>query len=112
MDISLTGLLSATEGYTHDKRFIGPIKDKTEQEIEALVPEGSDVITTEDLCFTLQETAFAMLVEITERAMAHVGSADVLIVGGVGCELKWLMGGVRTGTDNLFDVQVTSDYRI
>jgi N6-L-threonylcarbamoyladenine synthase len=44
------------------------------------------VITTEDLCFTLQETAFAMLVEITERAMAHVGSADVLIVGGVGCE--------------------------
>jgi tRNA A37 threonylcarbamoyltransferase TsaD len=26
------------------------------------------------------------LVEITERAMAHVGSADVLIVGGVGCE--------------------------
>ena len=100
MDISLTGLLSATEGYTHDKRFIGPIKDKTEQEIEALVPEGSDVITTEDLCFTLQETAFAMLVEITERAMAHVGSADVLIVGGVGCELSWLLS-TMTGSDDL-----------
>ena len=26
-----------------------------------------------------------MLVEITERAMAHVGSKEVLIVGGVGC---------------------------
>lgn len=26
-----------------------------------------------------------MLVEITERAMAHCGTVDVLIVGGVGC---------------------------
>jgi N6-L-threonylcarbamoyladenine synthase len=86
MDISLTGLLSATEGYTHDKRFIGPLASKTPEEQQKYEEEGQDVITTEDLCFTLQETAFAMLVEITERAMAHVGSADVLIVGGVGCE--------------------------
>lgn len=33
----------------------------------------------------LQETVFAMLVEITERAMAHCDKKDVLIVGGVGC---------------------------
>ena len=26
-----------------------------------------------------------MLVEITERAIAHCGSTEVLIVGGVGC---------------------------
>ena len=44
----------------------------------------NDTITPADLCF-LQETAFAMLVEITERAMAHIGSKEVLIVGGVGC---------------------------
>jgi N6-L-threonylcarbamoyladenine synthase len=87
MDISLTGLLSATEGYTKDKRFIGHLADKSEEEIARLTSQD-DVITTEDLCFTLQETAFAMLVEITERAMAHVGSADVLIVGGVGCEFS------------------------
>ncbi|KAL0220307.1 hypothetical protein RCL1_000161 [Eukaryota sp. TZLM3-RCL] len=42
-------------------------------------------ITPEDVCFSLQETVFAMLVEVTERAMAHVGSSEVLIVGGVGC---------------------------
>ena len=36
----------------------------------------------------IQETIFAMLVEITERAMAHVNSQDVLIVGGVGCNLR------------------------
>ena len=29
-----------------------------------------------------------MLIETTERAMAHCGSAEVLIVGGVGCNLR------------------------
>ena len=29
-----------------------------------------------------------MLVEITERAMAHCNTPDVLIVGGVGCNLR------------------------
>ena len=37
---------------------------------------------------SLQETIFAMLVEITERAMAHCNTSDVLIVGGVGCNLR------------------------
>jgi len=37
----------------------------------------------EDLCFSLQETCFAMLVEVTERAMAHVEKDEVLLGGGV-----------------------------
>jgi len=43
---------------------------------------------------TLQETVFAMLVEVTERAMAHCHSNEVLIVGGVGCNqrLQEMMG--------------------
>ena len=49
---------------------------------------ASGAVTPADLCFSLQETIFAMLVEITERAMAHVGAPDVLIVGGVGCNLR------------------------
>uniref|UniRef100_A0A3P9MPJ0 N(6)-L-threonylcarbamoyladenine synthase n=1 Tax=Oryzias latipes TaxID=8090 RepID=A0A3P9MPJ0_ORYLA len=49
---------------------------------------SADQCTPEDLCFSLQETVFAMLVEITERAMAHCGSQEVLIVGGVGCNLR------------------------
>ena len=53
-----------------------------------------ELITREDLCFSLQETVYAMLVEITERAMAHVGSNQVLIVGGVGSNerLQEMMG--------------------
>ncbi|KOS19044.1 tRNA N6-adenosine threonylcarbamoyltransferase [Escovopsis weberi] len=59
--------------------------------------------SAEDLCFSLQETIFAMLVEITERAMAHVGSSQVLIVGGVGCnerlqEMMGLMARERGGS--------------
>ena len=34
---------------------------------------------------SIQETVFAMLVEVTERAVAHSGKDEVLIGGGVGC---------------------------
>lgn len=37
----------------------------------------------EDICFSVQETAFAMLTEVTERAMAHTGKDEVLLGGGV-----------------------------
>jgi len=40
-------------------------------------------IPKEDIAFSLQETCFAMLVEITERALAHTGKEEVLLVGGV-----------------------------
>ena len=58
--------------------------------IEKAAPKvlKSGEYTPEDLCFSLQETVFSMLVEITERAMAHVGSNEVMIVGGVGCEFS------------------------
>jgi len=38
----------------------------------------------EDVAFSFQETAFAMLVEVTERALAYLGLDEVLLVGGVG----------------------------
>jgi N6-L-threonylcarbamoyladenine synthase/N6-L-threonylcarbamoyladenine synthase/protein kinase Bud32 len=37
----------------------------------------------EDLCHSIQETTFAMLTEVTERAMAHTGLEEVLLGGGV-----------------------------
>ena len=39
----------------------------------------------EDLAFSLQETAFAMLIEVAERAMAHTGKSELLLAGGVAC---------------------------
>ncbi|MFH1424239.1 MAG: bifunctional N(6)-L-threonylcarbamoyladenine synthase/serine/threonine protein kinase [archaeon] len=37
----------------------------------------------EDLCYSFQETAFAMLTEVTERAMAHTEKQELLVTGGV-----------------------------
>ena len=36
-----------------------------------------------DVCFSLQETMFAMLTEVVERALAHTGKEQVLLTGGV-----------------------------
>jgi len=37
----------------------------------------------EDLCFSVQEVAFSMLTEVTERALAHTEKPEVLLTGGV-----------------------------
>jgi len=42
----------------------------------------------EDLAFSLQEIAFAMLIEAAERALAHTGKNELLLGGGVGCNTR------------------------
>jgi len=37
----------------------------------------------EELCYSLQETAFSMVTEVTERALAHTEKKEVLLTGGV-----------------------------
>lgn len=37
----------------------------------------------EDVCYSIQETAFAMLAEATERAVAFCNKKELLVVGGV-----------------------------
>lgn len=59
MDISLSGLLTAAMKKYDSKEKI------------------------EDVCYSLQETAFSMLTEITERALSHTNKPEVMLVGGV-----------------------------
>jgi N6-L-threonylcarbamoyladenine synthase len=84
MDCSFSGILAS----------IDALATALEEDPDQKDSFTGEKITEEDLCFSLQETVFAMLVEITERAMAHVGSNQVLIVGGVGCNerLQDMMG--------------------
>ncbi|MFH1211862.1 MAG: tRNA (adenosine(37)-N6)-threonylcarbamoyltransferase complex transferase subunit TsaD, partial [Candidatus Woesearchaeota archaeon] len=42
----------------------------------------------EDLCYSVQETVFAMLVEVTERAMAQCDKKELLLGGGVACNKR------------------------
>jgi universal protein Kae1 len=60
MDISLSGLLTAATSLLH---------------------KGEDRL--EDLCYSLQEHAFSMITEVTERALAHTEKKEVLLTGGV-----------------------------
>ncbi|MFC2135136.1 bifunctional N(6)-L-threonylcarbamoyladenine synthase/serine/threonine protein kinase [Bacteroidota bacterium] len=43
---------------------------------------------TEDLCYSVQETAFAMLLEVAERAMAHCEKNELVLGGGVACNTR------------------------
>ncbi|EDQ91776.1 uncharacterized protein MONBRDRAFT_17603 [Monosiga brevicollis MX1] len=69
MDVSFSGILTYIEKSANELLAAGKC-------------------TPADLCYSLQEHLFAMLIEITERAMAHCGSEEVLIVGGVGCNKR------------------------
>lgn len=104
MDCSFSGILAAIESLAATLGLGGEEMAKKDEmstqntEINVAPIDGNaesaGPITRADLCFSLQETVFSMLVEITERAMAHVGSKEVLIVGGVGCNerLQEMMG--------------------
>jgi len=43
----------------------------------------------EDLAYSIQETVFAMLLEVAERAMAHTGKNELLLGGGVACNSRF-----------------------
>jgi universal protein Kae1 len=60
MDLSLSGLLTA-----------------------ALTAKQKENFSLEDVCFSLQENAFSMVTEVTERALAHTEKREVLLTGGV-----------------------------
>jgi bifunctional N6-L-threonylcarbamoyladenine synthase / protein kinase Bud32 len=63
MDFSFSGLTTAAQELT--KKFALP-----------------------DVCHSFQETAFAMLLEVTERAVAHTEKGEVLLAGGVGANSR------------------------
>ena len=80
MDVSFSGILTNIQEMVQGKKQKTKGKNTKEEEKKEY--------SQEDLCYSLQETIFAMLVEITERAMAHCNSDSVLLVGGVGCNVR------------------------
>jgi len=53
--------------------------------IRNLIEKGED---NGRVAYALQETIFAMLVEVTERALAHTGKKELLLGGGVACNTR------------------------
>ncbi len=64
MDLSFSGL------YSSAKRLLQSNKLNKEYFLE-------------DIAYSLQETSFSMLTEVTERALAHTRKEEVLLTGGV-----------------------------
>jgi N6-L-threonylcarbamoyladenine synthase len=62
-DVSFSGLLSAAKRLAERRMRVGKSID--------------------EVCYSLQETAFAMLTETMERAISFTGKKEVLVVGGV-----------------------------
>jgi universal protein Kae1 len=83
MDISLSGLLTAAVN---------------------LLKEGKHKL--ENLCYSLQETAFSMVTEVTERALAHTEKREVLLTGGVAANkrLQMMIKAVADEHDARFNV--------
>jgi universal protein Kae1 len=65
MDLSLSGLLTAAV---------------------TLLRKGECKLA--DLCYSLQENAFSMVTEVTERALAHTEKKEVLLTGGVAANTR------------------------
>jgi N6-L-threonylcarbamoyladenine synthase/protein kinase Bud32 len=83
MDLSLSGLLTAATTQFH---------------------KGDCCL--EDLCYSLQEHAFSMVTEVTERALAHTGKKEVLLTGGVAANkrLQQMLGVIAEEHDAKFNV--------
>jgi N6-L-threonylcarbamoyladenine synthase len=62
-DVSFSGLLSAAKRLAERRTRVGK--------------------NIHEVCYSLQETAFAMLTETIERAISFTGKKEVLVVGGV-----------------------------
>jgi N6-L-threonylcarbamoyladenine synthase len=74
MDIALSGILT-----------------NLKQKVESRSPRddsGEPKYSKEDLAYSMQETVFAMLVEVAERALAHTGKKELLLGGGVACNSR------------------------
>ena len=79
MDTSFSGML------THAQRLLANAKKEADGTIGSIC---------EDLCFSMQETGYASLCEVTERALALTGKKQVIVCGGV-AQNRRLQGMVR-----------------
>jgi N6-L-threonylcarbamoyladenine synthase len=80
-DVSFSGLLTASK---------------------LLLDRGS---TFSDVSYSIQETSFAMVTEVTERALAFTGKKEVMIVGGVAANRR--LSGMMTDMARRHSAAVT-----
>lgn len=104
LDIALGNMLDVFGRYAGFPFPAGPIIERTAKEgahyyplpysVKGMDLSYSGMLTAakklyddntrlEDICFSIQETAFGMIAEIAERAIAHTKKNELLLTGGV-----------------------------
>ena len=87
MDLSFSGLYTAAKRLIESKKY-------------------NEDYNLNDVANSLQETAFAMLTEVTERALAHTEKKEVLLTGGVAANkrLQEMVRSVSEDHNSRFEV--------
>ena len=87
MDLSFSGLYTAAKNLIQSKDY-------------------SYKYNLNDVAYSLQETAFGMLTEVTERALAHTEKKEVLLTGGVAANqrLQTMIKSISEEHDARFEV--------
>lgn len=89
MDIALSGILTNLRQKLEKVKNSGWGKNNEKENSRRGLTEKEKInYTLEDLSYSLQENVFAMLVEVSERALAHVGKKELLLGGGVACNSR------------------------
>ncbi len=86
MDVSFGGLLTNLKQKYNSKKF-----------------------KKENLAYSMQETAFAMLLEVAERALHHCNKKELLLGGGVACNLRLQQMAKKMCNDNNFKCFIPSN---
>jgi len=83
MDLAFSGLLTSATNKIPQIQS-GNLSSKLEGVAK---PRVLQQIKQEDLVYSALHNAFAMLTEVTERALAHTQKSEVILGGGVGCSV-------------------------
>jgi N6-L-threonylcarbamoyladenine synthase/protein kinase Bud32 len=77
MDFSFSGIMSAAKEAIDDGVSASEASGGSSE-------RSSEGVPVENVCFSLQETTFAMLAEVTERALSLTSTTELVLGGGVG----------------------------
>jgi N6-L-threonylcarbamoyladenine synthase len=74
--------------------------------LTAAIKELKRGIKKEDICYSVQEVAFAMLAEATERSLAHLEKEELMLTGGVAANnrLQEMLKAIAEEHDSVFKV--------
>jgi len=86
MDVAFSGILTNLKQKIETSKLNNFDSAQKSKKINKI--SDSKEYSMEQLSYSMEETAFAMLIEAAERAMAHLNKKELLLGGGVACNKR------------------------